>query len=98
MKLLGYLLRRIAMVKDRAELKERAMRFLWYTLSVLLLIGGISAIMKESLSGARGIGFVIGALFLPVVFFLLGRRASKIAARTKAQKQQQPLPPLNHDI
>jgi hypothetical protein len=63
------------------------MRFLWYTLSVLSLIAGISQIMKENLSGAQGIGFVIGALFLPIVFLLLGRRASKIAARTRAQEQ-----------
>jgi C4-dicarboxylate transporter len=65
------------------------MRFLWYALSVLSLIAGISQIMKESLSGAQGIGFIVGALLLPVVFFLLGRRASKIAARTKTQQQEQ---------
>lgn len=68
------------------------MRFLWYALCVLFLLGGLRAIMTESLSGPRGLGFVCGALIPTIIFFWLGIRSSRIAARAKAQKQQQSPP------
>ncbi|MDR2488037.1 MAG: hypothetical protein LBD42_00795 [Desulfovibrio sp.] len=63
------------------------MRYLWYTLSMLTCVGSARLLLSKPLfsdqvvSQARSLGIIVGALLLPVIFFLLGRRASRKAQR-----------------